>query len=271
MSTNLDQIISVVRARVEQNKRVVSLRQMERAAKEPLRPPRGFRKALAHTAAEGGIAIIAELKKASPSRGVLRGTFHVGGLATQFEKAGASALSVLTEEQFFAGSLGNLREASAASSLPCLRKDFIVDEYQLFEARANAADAVLLIAAALSDAEMANLYVKARKLSMDVLCEVHNESELTRVVAIGADMIGVNSRDLRTLQVDMTTHERLAGNLPAQALRVAESGIADGKGISNLRGRGYQAFLVGELLMKSENPGATLSQLIAEAKTPTTA
>jgi indole-3-glycerol phosphate synthase len=184
----------------------------------------------------------------------------------QLERAGASALSVLTEEQFFAGSLDYLREASAASDLPCLRKDFIVDEYQLHEARANSADAILLIAAALSDLELQSLYSKARELGLDALCEVHNEAEVERVGAIGADIIGVNSRDLRTLQVDMTTHARLAPHLPKSALRIAESGISHGSEIGELSKHGYQAFLVGELLMKSDNPGPMLAKLIAEAK-----
>lgn len=264
MPTTLDQILSAVRARVELAKRALPLREMAQLGKE--RSPRGFRERLLAAAKQNGFAIIAELKKASPSRGVLRGTFHVGGLAMQLERAGASALSVLTEEQFFAGSLDYLREASAASDLPCLRKDFIVDEYQLHEARANSADAILLIAAALSDSELQNLYSKAGELGLDALCEVHNEAELERVAAIGADVIGVNSRDLRTLQVDMTTHARLAPHLPANALRVAESGISQGREISELRKHGYQAFLVGEVLMKSDDPGPVLAKLIAEAK-----
>jgi indole-3-glycerol phosphate synthase len=239
---------------------------MAEMAREQRRPTRRFRERLLTAAKQNGFAIIAELKKASPSRGILRGTFHVGGLAMKLEGAGASALSVLTEEQFFAGSLDYLREASAATNLPCLRKDFIVDEYQLHEARANSADAILLIAAALTNAEMQSLYSKARELGLDALCEVHNEAELERVNAMGADIVGVNSRDLRTLRVDMTTHARLAPQLPANALRVAESGISHGTEIIELRKQGYQAFLVGELLMKSDDPGPVLAKLIAEAR-----
>lgn len=264
--TNLDQIISVVRERVEDAKRTLPLREMVQIAKERGRPARGFRQKLEVAAKQNGFAIIAELKKASPSRGILRGTFHVGGLAMRLEQSGASALSVLTEEQFFSGSLDYLREAAAATNLPCLRKDFIIDEYQLHEARANSADAVLLIAAALNDGELQGLYSKSKALGLDILCEVHNETELARVVAIGADIIGVNSRDLRTLEVDMTTHARLAPHFPANALRVAESGISKGKEISALRQHGYQAFLVGELLMKSDDPGVALTKLISEIK-----
>jgi indole-3-glycerol phosphate synthase len=267
--TTLDQIISVVRSRVELAKRALPLREMAQLANERKRPTRGFREKLLAAAKQNGFGIIAELKKASPSRGVLRGTFHVGGLAMQLERAGASALSVLTEEQFFSGSLDYLREASAASDLPCLRKDFIVDEYQLHEARANSADAILLIAAALSDAELQSLYSEARELGLDALCEVHNEAELERVAAIGADVVGVNSRDLRTLQVDMTTHARLAPHLPKNALRIAESGISNGVEIGELKKHGYQAFLVGELLMKSDDPGPVLAKLIADAKAAT--
>ena len=268
MPITLDHIIAVVRAGVALSKRHVPLRDIAKLAEEQKRPTRGFRKRLMSAASgAAGFAVIAELKKASPSRGVLRGTYHVGGLAMQLERAGASALSVLTEEQFFSGSLDHLREASAATNLPCLRKDFIVDEYQIHEARANSADAILLIAAALTDQELRNLYAQARELGMDVLCEVHNEGELARAVAMGADIIGVNSRDLRTLEVDMSTHARLAPHLPAGALRVAESGLSNGQEIAGLRNHGYQAFLVGELLMKHDEPGIALSKLLEETQT----
>jgi indole-3-glycerol phosphate synthase len=209
-----------------------------------------------------GVAIIAELKKASPSRGVIRADFSVAGLARELEQAGAAALSVLTEGQFFQGSLANLREASAAARLPCLRKDFIVDEWQVAEARANHADAVLLIAAALSEPELRALLRRCRELGLDALCEVHDEAELARAVDAGADLIGVNSRDLRTLEVDLATALRLGPKIPAGVLRVAESGINSSDDLRRLMEAGFQAFLIGETLMRAANPGEELRRLI---------
>jgi len=263
--TTLDQIVEVTRKRVSSVREDVSAGELERAAAK--HTPRGFREALLR-ASTSGPAVIAELKKASPSQGEIRGSFPVGRLAQQLEQGGAAALSVLTEEVFFQGSLANLREASAATSLPCLRKDFIVDEYQLIEARANAADAVLLIVAALDDAQLRLLHARARELHLDVLVEVHDEAELARAIALGADIIGVNSRDLRTLAVDMGTPVRLAPQLPRTALRIAESGLNAHIEIRNLGMIGYQGFLIGTSLMKAEDPGAALQQLIASAKAP---
>jgi indole-3-glycerol phosphate synthase len=273
MATRLDEIIAVARKRVEQSKIECPLAEISRQAEQMKSAPRGFRKALLSASQDGGIAIIAELKKASPSKGVIRGTFHVGGLAMQLEKAGAAALSVLTEEKFFDGSLGNLQEASAAADLPCLRKDFIVDVYQVYESRINRADAILLIVAALGQQELEMLHRKARELGLDVLCEVHDESELERAVAIGADIIGVNSRNLKTLQVDPELHHNFAAKLPRNVLRVAESGIQSGSDIRRLRALdagspGYQAFLIGETLMMADDPGQALAELIAASKAP---
>jgi indole-3-glycerol phosphate synthase len=271
MPTKLDEILASTRRRVDQRQRALPLREIVRGVERITAAPRGFRKAL-ELAAANGIAIIAELKKASPSKGLLRGTFHVGGLAMQLERAGAAALSVLTDEDYFQGSLAYLVEASAATNLPCLRKDFIVDEYQLYEARLNRADAVLLMASVLSDPQLGTLYNKARELGLDVLCEVHDEKELARAVAIGAEIVGVNSRNLRTLEVDREVHYRLAASLPTNVLRVAESGIQSAEDIRKLLGEdgasGYQAFLVGESLMKADDPGQMLTQLIAQASEP---
>ncbi len=223
--------------------------------------PRGFGAGLAR-AAQHGPAVIAELKKASPSKGVIRGTLHVAGLAQQLAAAGAAALSVLTDEGYFQGSLANLREASAAVALPCLRKDFIVDELQVIESRANCADALLLIVAALDDAELVSLGCRSRDAGLDVLCEVHDEAELQRATDAGFDVIGVNSRDLRTFRVDLNTAERLASKLPATAVRVAESGVHSAEDIRRLRAAGYQAFLIGESLMRAEEPGKALKELL---------
>jgi indole-3-glycerol phosphate synthase len=196
---------------------------------------------------------------------VIRSDFDVTKLALELESAGAAALSVLTDEEFFQGSLENLRRASAGTKLPCLRKDFIVDEFQLVEARAYGADAVLLIVAALSQEELADLSRKSRKFELDVLCEVHEERELQRALDAGCGVIGVNSRDLRTFQVDLDTPQRLARLLPAHVFRVAESGIHSGEEVRRLREAGYQAFLVGESLMKAASPGRALAGLLASS------
>jgi indole-3-glycerol phosphate synthase len=196
---------------------------------------------------------------------VIRSDFDVTKLALELESGGAAALSVLTDEEFFQGSLENLRRASAATKLPCLRKDFIVDEFQLLEARAYGADAVLLIVAALSQEELAGLSRKSREIELDVLCEVHDERELQCALDTGCDAIGVNSRDLRTFQVDLSTPQRLAELIPAQVFRVAESGIHSGDDVRRLREAGYQAFLVGESLMKAASPGRALTELLASS------
>lgn len=263
MPVSLDQIVADARRSVAAAKVTANRAELERRASA--HTPRGFAAAL-RSAAASGPAVIAELKKASPSRGVIRGSYHIAPLATAFEEAGAAALSVLTNEQYFQGTLPNLCEAAAAVDVPILRKDFIVDEFQLLEARANCADAVLLIIAALSDDELRRLQAAARELALDVLCEVHDESELRRALALGFDVIGVNNRDLRTFQVDLETALRLIGKIPAGVLKVAESGIATGQDLRRLRDAGYDAFLIGESLMKAEWPGEALKQLLAEAK-----
>lgn len=269
MATKLDEIVAFVRKHVEESKHRRPLRELENDVTRVKHSPRGFGRNLLEVG-KTRPAIIAELKKASPSKGVMRGSYPVGGLAMQFEQAGAAALSVLTEEQFFHGSLLHLLEASAATHVPCLRKDFIVDEYQIFEARLNRADAILLIVAVLTDRELTVLNARARELGLDVLCEVHGEVELTRAVSVGAQIIGVNSRDLHTLQVDPEVHTRLLDKLPKTALRVAESGFKSGQDIARLRAHslespGYNAFLIGESLMTADEPGRALAQLIADA------
>jgi indole-3-glycerol phosphate synthase len=205
--------------------------------------------------------VIAELKKASPSKGLIRANFDVETLATELQSAGAAALSVLTEEQFFQGSLKNLRMASAATTLPCLRKDFTVDEFQIIEARANHADAILLIVAALSQGELTGLQRKAKELALDVLCEVHDENELQRAIDAGCDLIGVNSRNLKTFEVDLATALNLAHQTPANVVSVAESGIGSASDIRDLKAAGYQAFLIGESLMRSKSPAEALRAL----------
>jgi indole-3-glycerol phosphate synthase len=259
MAAILERIIAATRARVAKARREADLRELERRA--GLHVPRGFRRALELKSCEG-VAVIAELKKASPSKGMIRAEFRPAELARELEGAGAAALSVLTDEEFFQGSLGNLREASSAVRVPCLRKDFIVDEFQLVEARANSADAVLLIVAALTDLELVRLARGAREQGLDVLCEVHDADEVQRAVDAGFDLIGVNTRDLQTFNVDLETAFRLAEKFPPGVVRVAESGIHSSKDVARLRAAGYDAFLVGESLMRAESPGDALRELL---------
>jgi indole-3-glycerol phosphate synthase len=261
MPASLDRIIAATRQRVTDTRRKADFRDLERRAQNHV--PRGFRRALAVHG--NGVAIVAELKKASPSRGLIREDFNPQSLAQELERAGAAALSVLTNEEFFQGSLDNLASASASTKLPCLRKDFILDEFQLLEARAYGADAVLLIVATLSNEQLVGLLMQSREYELDVLCEAHDEEELQRAVDAGCNLIGVNNRDLRTFQVDTQTALRLADRFPKDAVRVAESGISTGADIARLRAAGYHAVLIGESLMKAKSPGEALRALLADA------
>jgi indole-3-glycerol phosphate synthase len=263
MAAILERIVAATRARVAEAKRVADLRALERLAEQHL--PRGFRQALAAKSRDG-IAVIAELKKASPSKGLIRAEFHSAELACELAGAGATALSVLTDEEFFQGSLENLQRASAAVSIPCLRKDFIVDEFQLLEARANCADAVLLIVAALSPEALSSLAAGAGRRGLDVLCEVHDVDELQRALNAGCDLIGVNTRDLRTFKVDMETAFALSQKISGGVVKVAESGIHSAEDVARLRTAGYDAFLVGESLMRAERPGDALKLLLSSVR-----
>jgi indole-3-glycerol phosphate synthase len=271
MPVSLDSIVAATRQRLSQRasehgsarRRNSDLQAMERAAAE--HTPRGFRNQLRRVARDG-VAVIAELKKASPSKGLIRADFRPSELARELERAGAAALSVLTDEQFFQGSLDYLRQASSSSSLPCLRKDFIVDEFQIVEARANRADAILLIVAALDQKELVSLAGIARAQGLEVLCEAHDEQELQRALDAGCDLIGINNRNLRTFEVNLETAFRLVEKMPAACVRVAESGIQSGADVARLRSAGYEAFLIGESLMKAERPSEALTRLIEDAK-----
>lgn len=256
----LPEILAHVRGVVAERKRAVDGPAMERAA--AAHEPRGFAGALRAKAA-GGPAVIAELKKASPSKGLIRAEFDVEALARGLERGGAAVLSVLTEERFFQGSLENLRVASAAVGIPCLRKDFMVDPWQMVEARANGADAVLLIVAALADAELRELREEARRCGLDVLCEVHDREELERAMGLGCECVGVNSRDLKTFQVSFERMMELGALLPREVVRVAESGIRTRTNMERLRGAGYEGFLIGESLMRKAEPGEALRELLA--------
>jgi len=267
MVASLDSIVAATRQRLSERgiaeRHGSSLRELERKAEEHI--PRGFRNRLRRVSHDG-IAIIAELKKASPSKGLIRRDFRPLELAPELEEAGAAALSVLTDEHFFQGSLEYLRQASSNSTIPCLRKDFIVDEFQILEARARRADAILLIVAALEPKELIALAGVARSYSLDVLCEVHDEQELRRALDAGCDLIGVNSRNLHTFEVNLETAFRLVEKIPAGCVRVAESGIQSGADVARLHTAGYDAFLIGESLMKAEHPGKALLQLMEEAR-----
>lgn len=268
MTSRLDTILNATRATVAVSKTRVSLADLERRA--ALHRPRGWAAALRRRA-EKGPAVIAEIKKASPSKGLIRADFDVEWLARRYRAGGAAALSVLTDEPYFQGSLRNLELASDSTPLPCLRKDFIVDEYQIVEARAHRADAILLIAAALKDAEMRHFTEVANGFSLDVLVEVHTGEELDRVLdtlgAAGADAIGVNNRDLRTFEVSQKTSLALVDRIPAGPVRVTESGIATAEDIARLRKAGFDAFLIGESLMRQADPGTALAELLAQSPT----
>ncbi len=262
MPTKLEEIIASTRRRIAASKASADARTLAEAAGR--HQPRGFRDSLKKKSATGP-AVIAELKKASPSKGLIRADFPVAELASELEAAGAAALSVLTDETYFQGSLQNLEIASTATRLPCLRKDFIVDDYQVLEARAYGADAILLIVAALTNEELSALYARARELQLDVLCEVHDGEEMWRAVDAGFDLIGVNNRNLHTFQVDLNTSLELASRMPAGIVKVAESGIETRDDIARLRQAGFDAFLIGETLMRAARPGDALRELLTPA------
>jgi indole-3-glycerol phosphate synthase len=261
MPTKLEEIIAATRERVSAAKSAADHEQLTAAAAR--HQPRGFRANLQRVS-HSGAAVIAELKKASPSKGLIRADFQVTELAAELEQSGAAALSVLTDEQFFQGSLRNLELASAATAIPCLRKDFMVDEFQLLEARAHRADAILLIVAALSQDDLIVLHQGAVALQLDVLCEVHSAAELDRALEAGCDIIGVNNRNLHTFHVDLNTSLLLAKRIPAGVLKVAESGIESGEDIARLRDAGFGAFLIGESLMRAQHPGDALRELLGQ-------
>jgi indole-3-glycerol phosphate synthase len=226
-------------------------------------PTRGFVDAIRRRIASGQPAVIAEIKKASPSKGVLRADFHPAEIAASYARHGATCLSVLTDVDFFQGSDVYLREARAACTLPVLRKDFTVDPYQVYEARVIGADCILLIVAALGDAQLQELAGLARQVGLDVLVEVHDAAELERALALGTPLIGINNRDLRTFETRLdTTFNLLSRVLPGRIV-VTESGILAPVDVQAMRGKGVNAFLVGEAFMRAADPGAKLAELFA--------
>lgn len=227
--------------------------------------PRGFAQAIAARVANGQHAVIAEVKKASPSKGLLRDPFVPADIARSYESGGATCLSVLTDRDFFQGSPAYLQEARAACRLPVLRKDFIVDPYQVWEARAMGADCILLIASCLSDLQMSEMEALAHALGLSVLVEVHDEVEFTRALALQTPLLGVNNRNLRTFDVDISTSVRLHAACPPNKILVTESGIASSQDVALLRGAGIHAFLIGEAFMRARDPGQALRALFEPA------
>jgi indole-3-glycerol phosphate synthase len=258
----LGEILARTRERVAARKRESPLERILASAPTP-GARRSFVRALAATDRPN---VIAEFKRCSPSRGVIREDLHPVNVAQAYEVGGAAALSVLTEEDFFGGSLDDLQQARYGTLLPTLCKDFIVDPYQVREAWIGGADAILLIMAALSDAEVVSLQGLALELGLDALVEVHDEAELSRALGVGARLIGVNNRDLRCMTVRLETSLELAERIPADVVAVAESGIRSGRDIARLRAAGYRGFLVGEHLMRAKDPGLALEGLLDEAR-----
>ena len=255
--TVLDRILDARRAAVDHRKKVLPETALKYGAKAAT-PLRDFSAALSRN----GINIIAELKPASPSGGVLRDPFDAVALARTLEAAGAAALSVLTEEEFFNGSLKNLREGRKNISLPVLRKDFIFDPWQVWETRANDADSFLLIAATLHDAQLRDFIALGRELGMEPLVEVHTAAELDRALAADARILGVNNRDLKTLTVRPETSFELIGRIPDHCIAVSESGLRTHDDLLRLRAAGFDAFLIGEHLMLASDPGSALAGLL---------
>ncbi len=256
--TYLDGIIAAHRARADDDDRNLDLL-IEHALRQP--PARGFARSL--TAPTDGVHVIAEIKRRSPSKGDLAPGLVPSELAARYVEGGASCLSVLTDAEHFDGSEGDLREARSAVEVPVIRKDFTVSARDVCDARIMGADCVLLIAVALDDAELADFHQLARSIGLDALVETHDEAEVGRALAAGADLVGVNQRDLHTFEVDQSRAVRVAGEIPNDVTRVAESGVRDVTDAAALREAGYHALLVGETLVTSDDPVATLRELRA--------
>ncbi|WP_372786487.1 indole-3-glycerol phosphate synthase TrpC [Phenylobacterium sp.] len=262
MSDILDRIAAYKRDEVTARKAARPLAEVEAAARAAPKP-RGFRAALARAHGPGRLALIAEIKKASPSRGLIRADFDPPALAKAYEDGGAACLSILTDAPSFLGDDSYLVAARAATRLPCLRKEFLVDPWQVAESRALGADAILVILAMVDDALAADLMAAARAHGMDVLVETHDAAEMARAARLGADLVGVNNRDLRTFSVDLAVTERLAAAAPADALLVTESGIFTPADAARLERSGARAMLVGESLMRQADVASATRALLA--------
>jgi indole-3-glycerol phosphate synthase len=262
MSDILNKIVAVKREEVAAARTKRSLASLRDEA-QARRDVRGFEAALRAKLAAGQPAVIAEVKKASPSKGVIREHFVPAEIAASYAAHGAACLSVLTDERFFQGSAAYLQQARAACAIPVLRKDFMIDEYQVVEARAMGADCILLIAACLSDAQMAELEACAMAHGMAVLVEVHDGAELDRALALTTPLLGINNRNLRSFEVTLDTTLGLLPRVPADRLLVTESGILGRADVQRMRAAQVNAFLVGEAFMRADDPGAALAELFA--------
>ncbi|MEE4297677.1 MAG: indole-3-glycerol phosphate synthase TrpC [Wenzhouxiangella sp.] len=258
----LRRILAVKREEVEAAKRDRSLADLQAACAD-LPPARDFSAALKQRAAASQDAVIAEVKRASPSAGLIREDFDPAAIAKSYEKGGATCLSVLTDQPFFQGHSEFLVQARSACGLPVLRKDFIIEAWQVWETRAMGADAMLLIVAALDDTELEQLSALGRELSLSVLVEVHDQNELDRALAVPGDLLGINNRDLHRFVTDLDTSLRLAPQVPDERLVISESGIHSSADIKRLRSGGIGAFLIGESFMRQPDPGRALAELIA--------
>ena len=261
--SQLEAILEHKRTEVALRKAQRPLAELEAEAAEQ-QPPRGFAAALRHKIAAGKPAVIAELKKASPSKGLIRADFDPPALARSYQDAGAACLSVLTDEKHFQGADEHLRQARAAVALPVLRKEFIIDAYQVTESRALGADCILLIVSALDACELAALHRQAVELGLDVLVEVHDANELQTALSLNPELIGINNRNLKTFETRIETTLELLDQIPQEALVVTESGFHHRHQVQRMRTQGVNAFLVGEALMRAANPDAALTELFGQ-------
>lgn len=253
----LDEIVAHKKKDLEERKATLPLAELEKRM-----PPLSERRSFSRSLKKDGLAIIGEIKKASPSRGVIVPDFDPVDLALEYEEAGVVAISVLTEERYFQGSLGDLLMVRRATSKPLLRKDFLFDEYQLYEARAYGADAILLIVAILEERKLISLLEKAQVLGLDALVEVHSRSEVERALSCGATIIGINNRDLKTFQVDLRTTAELSQFVPQDKILVSESGINNAEDVRFMRKYGVKAILVGESLLRSGDIKGKVKELL---------
>jgi indole-3-glycerol phosphate synthase len=260
--TVLKRIFDRKEEEVAERRRIRSLSDVQSAAAEAL-PSRGFRHALTAKVASGSAAVIAEVKKASPSKGIIREQFDPAEIATQYEAGGATCLSVLTDIDFFQGADEYLQCARAACALPVLRKDFTLDPYQIYEARALGADAILLIVACLDRPHLSELYQCAREAGLDVLVEVHDADELEEALTLNVDLIGINNRNLHTFETSLATTYHLLDQIPPGVQVVTESGLSSATEIAEMRRKGVHTFLIGETFMRAEDPGEALQRLFA--------
>lgn len=256
----LDEICARKREHISAQKSNVSLDELK-ARVEEQSPPRGFIRNIENIS-QIGIALITEVKKASPSKGIIREDFDPVEIAGNYEQAGAACISVLTDEPYFQGKDEYLKQIRKTVNIPLLRKDFMLDEYQTYESRALGADCVLLIMAALDDSQAVDLYELSEQLGMDILVEIHNQQELEKALKLNPEMIGVNNRNLKTLEVDVQTSFDLVDQMPDGITKIAESGLADYGTLERLKTAGYHGFLVGESLMKQDNIAAATQKLM---------